>query len=460
MLELRCIEQLALCIQILKHQRICVFYEFSGIRGLCGQITLAVYELYEGQLVITSDTAVVFTESRCDMNDTGTVGHGYITVAGYEMCLFLLLLGGISRTLVQRLVLLVLQILTNIGLQYFVSILALFCKTSQNLVCQCLCNIIGITVGGLHLQVGLLRVHAQCHVGRKSPGGGGPCQEICILALYLETYDSGTLFDCLIALCHFVAGQRGSAARAVRNDLETLVQKSLIPDGLQCPPFGLDEIVIVGNIRVIHVRPETNGTGEIFPHSLVFPDALFTFIDERCQTVFLDLLLTIQTQQLLNFQLYGKSVSIPACLTGNHISLHGTVSGDHILDGTGLYMTDVGLTVGGRRSVVEGIGLAFLTMLHTFFENVVVFPEFLDGFLTVYEIQACGYLLVHSALPFLKKMAPSRNRTKLMHSLTTSYNILPIRFHMCNLTGVICFPVTAGFRSELLTWAFVLTAQK
>ena len=44
-----------------------------------------------------------------------------------------------------------------------------------------------------------------------------------------------------------------------------------------------------------------------------------------------------------------------------------------------------------------------------------------------------------------------------MHSLTTSYNILPIRFHMCNLT---CFPVTAGFRSELLTWAFVLTAQK
>ena len=35
-----------------------------------------------------------------------------------------------------------------------------------------------------------------------------------------------------------------------------------------------------------------------------------------------------------------------------------------------------------------------------------------------------------------------------MHSLTTSYNILPIRFHMCHLTGVICFPVTAGFRSE------------
>ena len=73
MLELRCIEQLALCIQIFKYQRICIFYEFSGIRGLCGQITLAVYELYEGQPVITSDTAVVFTESRSDMNDTRCV---------------------------------------------------------------------------------------------------------------------------------------------------------------------------------------------------------------------------------------------------------------------------------------------------------------------------------------------------------------------------------------------------
>ena len=200
-----------------------------------------------------------------------------------------------------------------------------------------------------------------------------------------------------------MAGQRGSAARAIGNDLEALVQKSLIPNGLQCPPFGLDEVVIVGNIRVIHVSPETNGTGEIFPHSLVFPDALFTFVDKRCQTVFLDLLLTIQTQQLLNFQLYGKSVGIPACLTGNHISLHGTVSGDHILDGTGLYMTDVRLTVSGRRSVVEGIGFAFLTMLHTFFENVVVFPEFLDCFLAVYKIQACGYLLVHTVLPFFSE---------------------------------------------------------
>ena len=82
-------------------------------------------------------------------------------------------------------------------------------------------------------------------------------------------------------------------------------------------------------------------------------------------------------------------------------------------------MTDVRLTVGGRRSVVEGIGLAFLTMLHTFFENVVVFPEFLDGFLTVYEIQACGYLLVHSVLPFFL-LLQHHTIQRLIHKIAVS----------------------------------------
>ena len=63
MLELRCIEQLALCIQILKYQRICILYKFTGIRSLCGQVTLAVYELYERQLIVASDTAVVFPKA-------------------------------------------------------------------------------------------------------------------------------------------------------------------------------------------------------------------------------------------------------------------------------------------------------------------------------------------------------------------------------------------------------------
>ena len=80
-------------------------------------------------------------------------------------------------------------------------------------------------------------------------------------------------------------------------------------------------------------------------------------------------------------------MGIPAGLTGYHISLHGTVSGDHILNNTGQHMSDVRLTICSRRSVIKGIGRSFLTVLHTFAENVILFPEFLRFFFPVHKVQ-------------------------------------------------------------------------
>ena len=115
--------------------------------------------------------------------------------------------------------------------------------------------------------------------------------------------------------------KRGTAARAVGNDLESFIKKSLIPDAFQCPPLGLDEVIVISNVRVIHISPETNGTGEIFPHSFVFPDALLTFGDERIQTILLDLFFSIQSQKFLYFQLYRQSVGIPSCFSRYHSNL-------------------------------------------------------------------------------------------------------------------------------------------
>ena len=184
-----------------------------------------------------------------------------------------------------------------------------------------------------------------------------------------------------------MAGKGGTTARAVGNDLEALVQQALLPDLLQRPPLGLDVVVIVCDKRMLHVSPETYGAGEILPHALVFPDALFTFADERIQAVLLDLLLAVQTQHLLDLQLYRKSVGIPAGLSRYHVALHGAVSGDHILDNTGQHMADMGFTIGGRRSVVEGVGLAFLAAVHALLENVIFIPELFNLFLTADEIQ-------------------------------------------------------------------------
>ena len=155
---------------------------------------------------------------------------------------------------------------------------------------------------------------------------------------------------------------------------------------------------------MLHVSPETNGTGEILPHTLVFPDTLFTLADKRVQTVLLDLLLAVQPQCLLDLQLYRKSVGIPAGLSRYHIALHGAVSRNHILDDAGQHMADMGLAVGCRRSVVEGIGLAFLAAVHALLEDMVFIPELFNLFLTTDEIQVGGYFLVHVFFLLLRSL--------------------------------------------------------
>src|SRR5699024_11613653 len=48
--------------------------------------------------------------------------------------------------------------------------------------------------------------------------------------------------------------------------------------------------------RIFHICPETNGSGKIFPHSFVFPHTFLTLIDKWHQSVFLDLVFSVQTK--------------------------------------------------------------------------------------------------------------------------------------------------------------------
>ena len=152
-------------------------------------------------------------------------------------------------------------------------------------------------------------------------------------------------------------------------------------------------------IRIFHIRPKTDGEGEILPHSLVFPNALLAFLDERLKSVFLDLLLAVKTEQLLDLKLNRETVSVPACLTGNLIAFHCAVTWNKILDNTGKNVTDMRLAVGCRRSVIENIGRTLL--LAGFFKDLVFFPEFLDSFFTLDEVQVCRNFLIHCIMtPF------------------------------------------------------------
>ena len=143
---------------------------------------------------------------------------------------------------------------------------------------------------------------------------------------------------------------------------------------------------MIGNIRIFHVCPETDGAGEILPHSFVFPDTFLTLLDKRLKTVCFNLVLAVQSQFLFHFNFYRQSMGIPACFSRYHVALHGAVSRNHILNNTGQHMTDMGLAVCGGRAVIKGVGRAFLAAVHALFKNVVFIPEIFDLFFSVHEV--------------------------------------------------------------------------
>ena len=206
-----------------------------------------------------------------------------------------------------------------------------------------------------------------------------------------------------------MAGQRGSAARAVRYDLEALVQKLLLEDLLQCPPLGLDVVIVVGNVRVLHIGPEADLVGEVLPHALILPDVFLTVIDKRRDTVVLDLILAVDADLLLDLELDRKTVGIPAGLTRYHRTLHRVESRNHVLERARLDMADVRLTIRRRRAIVENVGWITLVLLDGLLEDMILSPELLDLALALYKVHVCINFSKHKRL-FSFKIYISINR--------------------------------------------------
>ena len=59
-------------------------------------------------------------------------------------------------------------------------------------------------------------------------------------------------------------------------------------------------------------------------------------------------------------------------------------------------MTDVRFAVCCRRAIIEHVSRIVFAVLHTFFEDLVFFPEFFYLFFTIYKIQVRIYFLIHN----------------------------------------------------------------
>ena len=120
-----------------------------------------------------------------------------------------------------------------------------------------------------------------------------------------------------VALRHLVARQRGPAARAVGHDPVALGQEPLVEDLLQRPPDRLDVVVRERVVRVVGVDPEADPRGQLVPLVDVAQDRLAALRVELRDPVTLDVVLVGEAELLLDLELDGQAVAVPAALAGH-----------------------------------------------------------------------------------------------------------------------------------------------
>ena len=261
MLKFRRVKQLSFMIQVFQNHRVRILYKQAAVGRLLCHIAFSVHELYKRHIILPAYLGVILTKCGRNVYDTCTIRHCDITVTCYIVCLFALLRHRFTGAGKQRLIGFIFQIFTAVRFQDFIGAGSLpsIRQFSQCPIQQCLCHVIGITVCGLYLCIRFIRVNAEPQVGRQCPGCGGPCKEICIFSHSLKPHHCGTFFYSPIPLRHLVGGKGRPASGAVRYNFEPFVQKSSVPDFLQRPPFGFNIIIVIGDIRIVHIRPKAHG---------------------------------------------------------------------------------------------------------------------------------------------------------------------------------------------------------
>ena len=252
------------------------FTTHSAKRGFFGQLSFTVYKFHKSKIICSPDSSVILTESRRNMNDTGTVFRTDIIIGNHDTGFLMLFLRFLFRPGVKRFIRKTHEIFSFTGLQNLVGFFPLFCKTGEHGIKTRHCQNVEIPVCRLHLRILQIGMDTKRHVRRKRPGCRRPGKEIAFLPLHLKAYDSRTLRNLFIPLGNFVRRERRSATGTIRYHFKALIQELPLPDFFQCPPLGFNKIIMIGYIRVFHIRPEANFVGEIFPHSLILPNIFFT----------------------------------------------------------------------------------------------------------------------------------------------------------------------------------------
>ena len=242
-----------------------------------------------------------------------------------------------------------------------------------------------------------LGIHRDGHVREQRPGRRRPhgevrrAAEVVLVGVGDREAHVRALVDLVgvdLGLAQLVARERGAAARTVRDDLEVLVQESVVEELLEVPPHRLDVLRVEGVVGVFHVGPVPDALGEPLelPHER--QDRFTTQPRELLHADLLDdRLLARDAELLLDLDLDGESVRVPAGATGDEAALHRLVATEQVLVDARPHVVEPGLAVRRGRALVEDPRLGAFAVLHRTREDVVRPPAGEFGLFESHKIE-------------------------------------------------------------------------
>ncbi len=147
---------------------------------------------------------------------------------------------------------------------------------------------------------------------------------------------------------------------------------------LEGPPDGVHVLGGVGDVGVLEVEPEADPLGHALPLALVLPDRLLAGVDELLDAVGFYVLLALGPDDLLDLDLDGEAVRVPARLPRHGEAVHGLVARPEVLHDTRQDVARVGHSVRRRRPLVEDEGLAVRRAAKRLLEDLLPAPGLED----------------------------------------------------------------------------------
>ena len=262
-----------------------------------------------------------------------------------------------------------------------------------------------------HQVVVHVRAHNNAEVGIKCPRGRRPHEDARVLELGFARVDrenqrEGRILTVLVALVGFEVRKRSRESRAVRLDAVALVDEALVEALLEHPPHRFHEVLVHGLVALVEVHPAAHAAHRLLPFAGVLEHLAAAGFVELIDTELLDFGNASETEFVLHQGFNRKAVAVPTETAGNLLALHGPVTRNDILDGTGKQVTVVRKTRCKRRAIVESVRFSFRTGVQRLLERFILIPQAEH---TLFNLRKGFFFLYFTKHDYLRGNTPTLN---------------------------------------------------